>query len=408
MSLLAGVGPVARSIAFAAMLAVGSARAFARGTSNDRPAPSAVDRVVHDLCDKRVALLGESPTHGFGKTMAFKVGLVQRLVDECHYSALFFESGTYDFLNFQRMLKAGQTVTPPMIAAAIGGLWANRDVAPLVPFLAERLQRGALVLGGLDDQLGRGTYAQNQMPADLAQSLEDGDRARCLGVLQRHLLWQYTSDAPYGAKDRAAILGCLDEIETRLAATNGPRDREYRVAMIENFKRTMLRDYDPEPPAGVDHDVRVFNQRDESMYRNFVWWRSRLAPGTRIIVWTANNHAARDLSGVPGQHGRVTLGSYIHRDVNGGAFALGFSAYAGSYARVGQPVRQLEPAADSSLEARAFANGDTSTRYLDVTRLRAFGNFAARPLGTAFTAARWSDVLDGLVIFHDERPPRGP
>ena len=374
--------------------------------SNDSSPPSALDRAVHDLCDERVALLGESPTHGFGKTMAFKAELVRRLVDECHYSALFFESGTYDFLNIERMLKAGQTVTPPMVAAAIGGLWANGDVAPLVPFLAERLRRGALVLGGLDDQLGRGTYAQNQMPADLVQSLGDGDRARCLRILQRHLLWQYTSQAPYGAKDQAAILGCLDEIKAKVVASHGFRDRDYRLAMIDNFRRTMLRDYDPDPRGGIDFDVQVFNQRDESMYGNFVWWRSRLPRGSRIIVWTANNHAAKDLSGVAGQQGRVSLGSYIHRDLKGDAFALGFSAYAGAYARVGQPVRQLEPAADSSLEARAFAISDTSTRYFDAARLRALGKTAARPLGTGFTAASWSDVFDGVVVFHDERPPQ--
>jgi hypothetical protein len=27
--------------------------------------------VVHELCAKRVALLGESPVHGFGKTLEF-------------------------------------------------------------------------------------------------------------------------------------------------------------------------------------------------------------------------------------------------------------------------------------------------------------------------------------------------
>jgi len=76
------------------------------------------DLVVHALCGKSVALLGESPVHGFGKTLEFKVELVRRLIDECHYNAFFIESGTYDFLKIQIRLKSGQEVMEQMIAAA--------------------------------------------------------------------------------------------------------------------------------------------------------------------------------------------------------------------------------------------------------------------------------------------------
>ncbi len=60
------------------------------------------DPVVHALCRKSVALLGESPVHGFGKTLEFKAELVRRLIDECHYNALFVESGTYDYITSRR------------------------------------------------------------------------------------------------------------------------------------------------------------------------------------------------------------------------------------------------------------------------------------------------------------------
>src|ERR1700690_3285055 len=73
------------------------------------------DPVVHALCGKSIALLGESPVHGFGKTLEFKVELVRRLIDECHYNALFVESGTYDYINIQKKLKAGQDVSESMI-----------------------------------------------------------------------------------------------------------------------------------------------------------------------------------------------------------------------------------------------------------------------------------------------------
>src|ERR1041384_7998735 len=106
------------------------------------------DPVVRDLCGKSVAMLGESPLHGFGKTLEFKVALVRRLVDECHFNSFFIESGIYDFLNIERSLKSGQNVTEPMVAAAIGGIWATREVQPLIPFLLEKAKGGGGGAGG--------------------------------------------------------------------------------------------------------------------------------------------------------------------------------------------------------------------------------------------------------------------
>jgi len=45
--------------------------------------------VVRDMCSKRVALLGESPMHGFGRTLELKVEIVRRLTNECGYNAFF-------------------------------------------------------------------------------------------------------------------------------------------------------------------------------------------------------------------------------------------------------------------------------------------------------------------------------
>src|ERR1700722_7636580 len=73
------------------------------------------DPVVHALCGKSVALLGESPVHGFGKTLEFKVELVRRLIDQSHYNALFVERDIYDYINIQKKRNSGQDVTDSMI-----------------------------------------------------------------------------------------------------------------------------------------------------------------------------------------------------------------------------------------------------------------------------------------------------
>ena len=377
-----------------------------RSVQPGAPAASVVDLVVHDACDKRVAFLGEAPMHGFGNTLDLKVQVARRLVDECHYNAVFFESGAYDFLNIQRALRSGQSVTQPMIAAAIGGLWATREVEPLLPVLFEKVRNGALVLGGLDDQLSRGTYAQQQMPHDLAEYLQGDDKARCLAVLERHTLWQYTAESPYTAKDKALILGCLGEIEHRLAPAANGDAREYHAAMIENLKRDFARDFREDTLSGADRDAETFNERDHSMYLNFHWFMSRLPARSKVIVWTATNHAAKSLHGVPGQEKRVSLGSRVRREMGDDGFVLGFSALSGSYAMARQPERALPAGPANSLEALAMEKGGSDIAYLDSKRIRAAGSAPARLLGPDFKSADWADVVDGLVVVRQEHPPQ--
>jgi len=153
-------------VAASLLIFMGTALMSAAGqTASSTSGMAEVGPVVHALCGKSVAMLGESPVHGFGKTLEFKVEVVRRLVDGCHYSALFIESGTYDYIHIEKELKSGHDVTDSMISAAIGGLWANKEVQSLIPFLTQKVQARRLILGGLDDQLGAGTYAQHGMAA---------------------------------------------------------------------------------------------------------------------------------------------------------------------------------------------------------------------------------------------------
>jgi erythromycin esterase-like protein len=398
-------------VAFVALSGVCMGAARVPGASqakNRAPETNDAGLIVRELCGKNVALLGESPLHGFGKTLQFKVELVRQLIDECHYNALFMESGIYDFLNIQKKWKSGQDVTESMIAAAIGGIWATREVQPLIPFLREKARTGNLAIGGLDDQLGRGTYAQREMSSDLVKYLSGEEQARCLAILQKHALWQYSADAPYSPNDKALILGCLHGIETRLSQASEAPWREYDRAMIESLKRSFARDFRQDLPKDADERILDENDRNRSMYLNFRWLLSRLPGHSKVIVWAATTHLAKDLSGVGGDEGVVSLGSYIRRDFKTRAFALGFSAYSGSYSMAGQPVRQLSVAPSTSLEGKALAARDSDTVYLSLEELRKFGSIAARPLGSSFKTARWNEVLDGLLIFREEQAPEFP
>ena len=387
---------------------VGAASRPAGGQTAGPPTEvKGIEPVVHALCGKRVALLGESPVHGFGETLEFKAELVRRLVDRCHYNALFVESGMYDFVHIEKTSGSGQNVTDAMISAAIGGMWSNKEVQSLVPFLREKVVAGSLTLGGLDDQLGAGTYASRDMASDLAQYLEGGERSRCLDILQRRLSWQYTQEAPYGPSDKADVIGCLNEIKGRVSQVGEGRKSwaEEDNAMMENLKRVLARDFTEDDWTKSGQELKWWNDRDQSMYLNFKWLFSRLPPHSKVIVWAATVHLAKEMSGINGFEGRVTFGSSIKRDFGDRAFSLGFSAYSGEYAFVHQPVREFSVAPASSLEGQAFAHSDSDTVFLSRDQLRKYGSVEARPLGTSFKTAHWDKVLDGLIIFRKEHAP---
>lgn len=392
-------------LAFAALMSCAeSPIAYSQAASPETSSLAAtVDQVVHDACNKRVVLLGEPRVHGFGKVLDFKVELTRRLINQCHFDGFFIESGIYDFLNIEKLRKSGKEVTAEMIQAGIGGIWANQEVERLIPDLLNGVESGTLTLAGLDDQIGRGTYAQHEMAGDLAQYLDGDTKERCLPALQRHTLWQYSNASPYSSADKARLIGCLDEIEAAASKVH-TGTAACDSAMAASLKRLLSRDF-PEPPAaGVDADVQDWNERDRSMYQNFEWLKARMPAHSKIIVWTATVHAAKDLSEVPGEN-HVSMGSFIHREFGNKAFVLGSSEYSGSYAFLSRPVQQLTVAPDDSLEARAFRDRAATIRYFDLKEIRKFGRVAARPLGVDFEVASWDEVLDGLIVFREEHPP---
>src|SRR4051812_41972499 len=156
-------------ILFAALALAASASVLALADEARvwEPALRAAER---DLCGRQVVLLGENGFHGDGKTVAFKAALVRRLVTRCGFRAVFFESSHYDFIAVQRAVRQGEPVTEGMISSAIGGIWnKDRELAPLMPFLARQARAGRVVPGGLDDQLGSAGafYSLEAMPGEL-------------------------------------------------------------------------------------------------------------------------------------------------------------------------------------------------------------------------------------------------
>ena len=354
-----------------------------------------LDRVVTQVCEKQVVLLGEDAGHGGGKTLEVKVALATRLLNECGFNAVLFESPVYDFLDLERSIKA-RAATRAQLSDAIGGLWSTTtEMEPWISLLFERQVKGEVAVLGLDPQASGATqtFARRRLASQLAGELVEPRRSTCQAEIQRLTNWTFDDATPYDVTTRRRLNDCIGEI--MLAAQSKSKDDDENIDAFT--AKNLARYLQMSEQDGLQ-------QRELAMIENFVWARSRLGPRAKVIVWCATVHAlkqprARDQA--------ERLGSHVHGLLGDEAAAIGFTALSGNHGRADQSPRRLEDAAPDSLEARALADAGDDIRYLDRQQLDALGTIAARPISyAAWQKADWGRLLDGIVVLRSERPPR--
>lgn len=378
------------SLALILLLGGCAIRAAPRATIAD-PAMAAA---LRDLCDSEVAALGEGAGHGDGRTLAFKAALVPLLVERCGFDVILFEGSSYDFLELERRQRRGQPVTRAMVSSAVGGLWNRyQEVQPLITFLHERLLSGRLRLGGFDDQLGSAGafYSNDAMPSELSALLGGTRSDQCREEFRRRIYGEVGTSAA----ERAPLLACLAEIRGVLAASPAGPERNERLHMVDNLERYAARDWGDE--------AAHMRERDRSMWLNYQWLRERFGPRRKVILWGATVHLARNATAFPGFAGGGNLGSYLHRAHGRRAFFLGFAAASGSQLW-GNQVRQIPAAQPGSLEAEVLGTGVEDAVYVSAARLRRLGRRAGGVFVPEPATTDWSAVIDGLVVFSQERP----
>jgi len=353
----------------------------------------ALDALVKDVCDRRIVLLGEDANHGSGATLAVKVELVRRLVTECHFSAVLFESQVYDFIDLEHAV-AARSATPGLVRDAIGGLWSKaRDTGVLAEFLLAKATARRVTLGGLDPQVGGATqrYTQQQLPGVLAAHLSDARARTCEEEFARLTNYRYNDSISYDAATRARLRSCVTDVQGALA------QRMQSPAVLEAgvMARNLLRYFEMS-------DGDAFNVRDRAMFENLHWYLEGLAKDAKVIVWCATVHAAKRAIG---SGSNMPLGAMVSAEYGDRAAAIGFSALGGSFGRPGRPETVLESVAAGSLEARAMTGFAGASRYVDREALHGYGTVVGRAINyRKRESADWSTVLDGVVVLREERP----
>ncbi len=386
------------------MLATGALFAteasFAKDTANGFRGHPELDRLVADVCAREVVSLGEDAGHGSARAIETRALLVRRLVAECGFAAVAFESQIYDFVALEEAQAAG-VLTREAVADAIGGLWSTMAEADeLVDFLTTEASAGRIRLLGLDPQIGGATqgYTQKRLPDRLVQPLQPVRRQQCGEVLTRLTGWRYDAQHPYDDAARRELRACAEEIMLALGSDGEAKDDVGRV-LARNFSTQLAM------MEGQGGDfARMLDRRGHTMATNLRWHRERLGADVRIIVWSATVHTARRL--VAQVEGEQRMGDIMHGDLGEAYAVIGFTAAAGSHARAGMAAQPIVPAAPGSLEYNVLGANGADLRYADHATLKALG----RVPGHAFSYGQldtvdWSQLLDGLVVFAEERPP---
>jgi erythromycin esterase-like protein len=372
--------PLIACVASAALLPVGTV-----ARAQQRTAQSMVDGVVNAVCQKQIVLLGELPTHGEAHAFDAKSKIADRLIAQCGFTAILFEAPIYDFIGLERAAKA-RTATTEQLDNAIGRFWWTRELTPWRRALFEAATRQRLVVGGLDDQVSiTSHYAEAALPRLIAAASSERTAAECRQTVSRHVGWTYDARNPFDEREQQRLQQCARNAADA-AAANGSLDAADRV-MLESFARYA----DRQRPG-------VTSGRDESMYRNLVWYLERLPANSRVVIWTATVHAARQR----GSLSEVPLGARVVEGWGDRVGTVGFTAYAGYTSRAGRPASPISDAPPESLEATATS--ESAWALLDSEKLRAIGRVPSRLLGK-FVSETWSDYFDAVVVIRQEVAP---
>jgi erythromycin esterase-like protein len=359
---------------------------------------SELETVVHEMCSKKIVLLGEDANHAGAQTIAVKAKLVEMLVQECGFRGVVFESQFYDMLEFQHSVDTG-TATRDQLSAAIGALWSRYTVfQTFETWLFNEAATRHLLVAGIDPQVGGvgARYSPEELPKAFAAVLSGDDRSRCQEVLLRHNGWTYDDAHPFNDAAFNQLKACLRMVTAARALRRGPASSRL-LAMASSY----LAYLDSIDPSGADEGAR-----DRAMYQNLAWLIAQWPRNTRLVVWTASVHASKASIGSGGNK-TLPFGAYVRRATGNDVYALGFSAVGGTYGTVGGhgAIHELDPPPSGSLEARACAShaDQQDACFLSATALRQLGSVPGRAfVYSKFQPLPWSDYLDGILVLRAE------
>lgn len=353
-----------------------------------------LNELIQESCNKQIVILGEEANHGSSKVISLKLDIVKRLVDECGFSAVFFESSVYEFSDFNS-LTDNKIATKAHLANSIGGNWSfAQESDALINFLFEKTQAGDIHLAGLDLQAAGLTsvFTQTKLAENLTKHLLNDQQKKCQEELNRHFNWLYNKNHPFNDKSQLDLYSCTQNIIKSLTNLKSSEEKEVLTLLASNFLNYL---------SMMKGDS--FNIRDKQMYDNFLWYKAKLSQGAKVIIWTATIHSLKNATIISKK--TKPLGYYIHQHFGDKAFAVGISAQSGTYySRMQQKPVKIKQEPIDSLEQSAKITKDYV--YFNAKKLKLSSKISSHVIDyNKSYLAQWDEILDAIIVIKDEKVP---
>jgi erythromycin esterase-like protein len=243
-----------------------------------------------------------------------------------------------------------------------------------------------LQLAGLDDQIGAAgaIYSLEEMPKELAAVIPPRDRSSCRDTMMGYINYSIDRRAAQARVER-----CLSLVLHELSLRKGADAARLR-ALAQAFRRANTWTRMPSD--------QMIAARDSAMADQLQAFRRRLKKGSKVIVWTANAHAAYG-----GYQTGKTLAEITRERIGSRLFTVGSSAAAGEYRWSKSEVRQVPTSRRRELENMILGQRSAAVASrAELQRMRVIP-------GTALSwhkpfIADWSKLFDAVYVIAREQP----